>query len=71
MTIHSTDVIFNGKTYQIILEDGLVSFVDPEFPGERISIGQPADLIVTTLDGALTLGLQMIEKHCSEVIFTD
>ena len=71
MTIHSTDVIFKDKTYQIILEDGLVSFVDPELPGERISIGQPHDLIITTLDGALALGLQMIEKHCSETILAD
>lgn len=71
MTIHSTDVIFKEKTYQIILEDGLVSFVDPEFPEERVSIGQPHDLIITTLDGALAMGKQMIEKHCSETVFTD
>jgi hypothetical protein len=71
MTIHSTDVIFKDKTYKIILEDGLVSFVDPELPEERVSFGQPQDLIITTLDGALAMGLQMIEKHCSEPILTD
>lgn len=68
MTIHSTVVDFNNKPFQIILEDGQVSFIDPDFPEKRMSIGQPKDLVVTTEDGAIKLGLQMIERYCLEHI---
>ena len=60
MTIQKIDVEFRNKKFQVILEDGLVSFVDPAEPQVRKSSGQPSGVKITTLDGAKRMGLQMI-----------
>lgn len=71
MTIHSIDVVYQNKIYQVILEDGLVSFINPDSPSERISLGQPPDLVVTTMDGARQMGLQMIRRYCEALVLSD
>lgn len=60
MTIQKTEIKFRGKLYQVILEDGVVSYLDPSEPASTISIGQPSDLKITTLEGAKRMAIQMI-----------
>ncbi|MDI1355675.1 MAG: hypothetical protein PSX36_12200 [bacterium] len=62
MTIQKTEIRFRGKMYEVILEDGVVSYVDPLEPGSTISIGQPSDLKITTLDGAKRMAIKMIMR---------
>jgi len=66
MTIQKIDLTYRDKVFQLILEDGLVSFIDPEEPHERRSVGQPIGLKITTLDGAKSMALKMIEACCEE-----
>jgi len=63
MTIQKTNVQFRNKNYEVILEDGLVSYIDPLKPDIRRSIGQAAGQKITTLDGAKKTALQMIERN--------
>lgn len=62
MTIHKTNVRFRDKNYEVILEDGLVSYIDPNKPEIRKSFGQPRDLKITTMDGARQMALKMIQR---------
>jgi hypothetical protein len=68
MTIQKIAVEFRNKTYQVILEDGMVSFVDPSEPQLRQGKGQPMGVKITTLDGAKRMALQMIERSFDERI---
>ncbi len=60
MTIQKIDVEFRNKKFQMILEDGLVSFLDPAKPQQRILCDQPCK--ITTLAGAKQIALQSIER---------
>ncbi len=62
MTIQKTHVQFRDKNYEVILEDGIVSYIDPNKPDLRRSFGQPRDLKVTTMEGAKKMAIQMIER---------
>lgn len=62
MTIQKTNVQFRNKNYEVILEDGIVSYIDPVKPDLRKSYGQPRDLKITTIDGAKKIAIQMIER---------
>ena len=62
MTIQKTEISFRGKTYDVILEDGVVSYIDPLEPGIPVSFGQPSDLKITTLEGAKRMAIQMIRR---------
>lgn len=62
MTIQTTNVQFKNKNYEVILEDGLVSYIDPSKPGIRRSFGQPRDLKITTMEGAKQMALKMIQR---------
>lgn len=62
MTIQKTHVQFRDKNYEVILEDGIVSYIDPHKPDLRRSFGQPRDLKITTMEGAKKMAIQMIER---------
>ena len=66
MTVQKIDIEFRNKTFQVILEDGLVSFVDPAEPQLRKGSGQPTGVKITTLEGAKRMALQMIERSFDE-----
>lgn len=71
MTIQKIAIEFRNKTYDVILEDGLVSFVDPAEPSLRQSLGQPSGVKITTLEGAKRMALQMIERCNNERIISN
>ena len=48
--------------YEVILEDGVVSYIDPLEPQLTVSVGQPRDLKITTLEGAKRMAIQMIMR---------
>ena len=62
MTIQKTNVQFRNKTYEVILEDGIVSYIDPQKPSLRKSTNQAHGQKITTMDGAKRAALQMIER---------
>jgi hypothetical protein len=62
MTIQKSQIRFRGKLYEVILEDGLVFFVDPLFPTAVTQVPQTHDNKVTSLDEAKRFALQMIER---------
>jgi hypothetical protein len=62
MTIQTTTIQFRDKNYEVILEDGLVSYIDPSKPGIRKSFGQPSDHKITTMEGARQMALKMIQR---------
>jgi len=63
MTIQKTTVQFKNTIYDVILEDGVVSYVDPKRPEYKKSVGPLQGLKVTSLDSAKNYVLQMIEKR--------
>jgi len=63
MTIQKTNVQFRNKNYEVILEDGIVSYIDPQKPGLRKSTNQAPGQKITTMDGAKRAALQMIERN--------
>lgn len=63
MTIQKTTVQFRSKIYDVILEDGIVSYVDQKRPDHKKSFGQAQGLKITNLDSAKNYVLQMIEKR--------
>jgi hypothetical protein len=65
MTIQRIAIDFRNITFEVILEDGMVSFVDPADPLIRKSIGQPSGVKITTIEGAKRMALQMIERSLS------
>lgn len=62
MTIQKTNVQFRDKNYEVILEDGIVSYIDPLKPDLRRSTNQMGQKI-TTMDGAKRAALQSIERR--------
>lgn len=63
MTIQKTTVQFRNKIYDVILEDGLVSYIDPKRPELRKSFGQNPESKITSMEGAKKMALQMISKR--------
>ena len=63
MTIQKTNVLFRNKNYEVILEDGIVSYIDPLRPGFRKGTNQAPGQKITTIEGAKRAALQMIEKR--------
>jgi|GEM_PF-2383704 len=63
MTIQKTTIQFRNKNYEVILEDGIVSYIDPQKPEFRRTTNQAPGQKITTLDGAKREALQMIEKR--------
>lgn len=61
MTIQKTNVQFRNKNYEVILEDGIVSYIDPLKPDLRKTTNQMGQKI-TTMDGAKRAALQSIER---------
>ena len=66
MTIQAIDIEYMNKKYQVILEDGMVSYVDPERPQVRQDALQPMGYKITSLEGAKRVALQMIERNCCD-----
>jgi hypothetical protein len=66
MTIQAIDIEYKNKKYQVILEDGMVSFVDPDCPQIRENAIQPSGYKITSLEGAKRVALQMIERKCCD-----
>ncbi|PBQ33474.1 hypothetical protein CNR22_17390 [Sphingobacteriaceae bacterium] len=62
MTIQKTNVQFRNKNYEVILEDGIVSYIDPLKPDLRRSTNQAGGQKITTMDGAKRAALQSIER---------
>ena len=62
MTIQKTNVQFRNKNYEVILEDGIVSYIDPQRPELRKGTNQSPGQKITTMDGAKRVALQMIER---------
>ncbi len=62
MTIQKTNVEFRNKNYEVILEDGLVSYIDPQKPGFRKNVNQASGQKITSMEGAKRSALQMIER---------
>ena len=63
MTIQKTTVQFKNKIYDVILEDGVVSYVDPKRPERKKSFGHIPGFKIANLENARKLVLQMIEKR--------
>jgi hypothetical protein len=63
MTIQKTNILYNNRNYEVILEDGIVSYIDPLKPGLRRSTNQAPGQKITTVDGAKRTALQAIERR--------
>jgi hypothetical protein len=63
MTIQKTTVQFKNTIYDVILEDGVVSYVDPKRPERVKSFNQLQGSKDDTIENARKLVLQMIEKR--------
>jgi len=72
MTIQKTEILFKGKAYEVILEDGIVAYCDPLFPNKMMPVAQPLDLKVTSIETAKKRVLQMLERLPSPLMtFSD
>ena len=72
MTIQKTEILFKGKVYDVILEDGIVAYCDSLFPNKMMPVAQPADLKVTSIETAKKRVLQMLELMPSPLMtFSD
>lgn len=65
MTIQKVEVKNGDKTYDVILEDGLVFYIDPEHPALTQQLKQAPGLKVTSLEDAKRMVLQKIKKTYS------
>lgn len=63
MTIQKTTVQFKNTIYDVILEDGVVSYLDPKRPERVKSFNQLKGSKDDTIENARKLVLQMIEKR--------
>ena len=66
MTIQAIDIEYGNKKYQVFLEDGMVSYVDPDRPQIRLEAPQAQGFKITSLEGAKRLALPVIERYCCE-----
>lgn len=62
MTIQKIDVRFGDKSYEVILEDGEVWYIDPEEPEAVTYLTQIPGMKVTSIEDAKRLALQRIKK---------
>lgn len=63
MTVQKTTVQFKNKIYDVILEDGIVSYIDQRRPEHKKSVAQMQGLKITSLESAKNFVLKMIEKR--------
>jgi hypothetical protein len=73
MTIQKINVRFGDKNYDVILEDGVVSYIDPSEPDvtKQLTRGGP-DPKVTSIEGAKRIVLQNIRKRFESLMtFSD
>lgn len=62
MTIQKLSVSYGDKTYEVILEDGMVSYVDPADPNVINYLPQTPGMKVTSLEDAKRIMLQKAKK---------
>lgn len=62
MTIQKLKVSYGDKTYEMILEDGIVSYVDPAYPNVTSYLPQIPGMKVTSLKDAKRMMLQKAKK---------
>jgi hypothetical protein len=72
MIIQKTTVQFKNTIYDVILEDGVVSYVDPKRPERVKSFNHLQGSKDANIENARKLVLQTIEKHpVSIMTFSD
>jgi len=62
MTLQKTELRYRGKSYELMLEDGLVSYVDPADPEYVRELFLPEGSKITSVEGAKRLLIQWLEK---------
>ena len=62
MTIQKIDVQFEDKSYEVILEDGEVWYIDPEEPTAVTYLPQIPGMKVTSIEDAKRLVIQKVKK---------
>jgi hypothetical protein len=72
MTIQKIDIRFGDKTYEVILEDGEVWYIDPEEPGAITYLPQVPGMKVTSIEDAKRLLVQKLKKtYAPSMTFSD
>jgi len=72
MTIQKLQVNFGDKTYDVILEDGVVSYIDPSEPLITKELLLAPDMKVTSLEDAKRMVLQVVKKeYTPSMTFSD
>lgn len=62
MTIQKVSVSFGNKNYDVILEDGIVSYIDPAEPNSIKYLPQAPGMKVTSLEDAKRMMIQKAKK---------
>jgi len=72
MTIQKIQVKFGDKTYDVILEDGIVFYIDPSEPLITRELAQSPDIRVTSLEDAKRMVAQVVKKiYTPSMTFSD
>jgi hypothetical protein len=72
MTIQKIDVRFGDKTYEVILEDGEVWYIDPEEPNAITYLPQIPGMKITSIEDAKKAVLQKVKKlYTPSMTFSD
>lgn len=62
MTIQKINLRFEDKSYEVILEDGEVWYIDPAEPDSLTYLPQVPGMKVTSIEDAKRLVLQKVKK---------
>lgn len=62
MTILKTELHFRGKKYELMLEDGLVSYIDPANPDYLREIRLKDGQKITSMESARILLIDWLKK---------
>ncbi len=62
MTIQKVNVSYGDKNYDVILEDGIVSYIDPAEPDSVKYLPQIPGMKVTSIEDAKRMMLQKAKK---------
>lgn len=72
MTIQKMQIKFGDKSFDVVLEDGVVFYIDPSDPHIMKELSQSPDMRVTSLEDAKRMVLQTLKRSYSPVMtFSD
>jgi hypothetical protein len=63
MKIEKTQIRFRGKMYEVRLEDGRVSYLDPRDPHHPHHVSAPPGQTLTSIEAASNLAMQVIGRR--------